>query len=89
LLFPRQLRFPNVLRSTFKRDYTGYSSSYVHIYISASDTREFIQVSSGVLDATMLVYGSRSRQNMENSKRELSDHLPVWAVFRVTLPDDD
>jgi len=76
-------------KSTFKNDLSGYSSSYDHIYISESDTKEFIQGSCGVLDTTTLVYGSRSTENMRRSKQELSDHLPVWAVFNVALPDDD
>ncbi|MEW5902440.1 MAG: endonuclease/exonuclease/phosphatase family protein [Acidobacteriota bacterium] len=76
-------------KSTFKSDYSGYSSPYDHIYISESDTREFIQGSSGVLDTTRLVYGSGSAENMKKSKQELSDHLPVWAVFNVSLSDDD
>jgi endonuclease/exonuclease/phosphatase family metal-dependent hydrolase len=75
--------------STFKNDLSGYSSSYDHIYISEADTKEFIQGSSGVLDTTTLVYESRCKENMKRSKEELSDHLPVWAVFNVTLPDDD
>lgn len=76
-------------KSTFKNDFSGYSSSYDHIYISESDTKEFIQGSCGVLDTTTLFYGSKSADNMRRSKQELSDHLPVWAVFNVALPDDD
>lgn len=75
--------------STFKSNYTGYASSYDHIYISEADTKEFIQGSSGILDVTKVVYGNNSTANMKNSKQELSDHLPVWAVFNVTLDDDD
>lgn len=76
-------------KSTFKSDYSGYSSSYDHIYISPSDTTEFLTGQSGVLDATALVYGDNSVASMKKSKQELSDHLPVWAVFDVTQPDDD
>jgi hypothetical protein len=75
--------------STFKNDCTGYLSSYDHIYINEPNTIEFIQGQCAVLDATKLVYGDNSRANMEKSKSELSDHLPVWAVFDVTKPDDD
>jgi endonuclease/exonuclease/phosphatase family metal-dependent hydrolase len=79
---------PNA-KSTFKQDFSGYASSYDHIYISSSDTSEYIDGKCSLLDATVLVYGDRSIGNMENSKRELSDHLPVWAAFDVTNVDDD
>ena len=79
---------PNA-KSTFKQDYSGYSSSYDHIYISSSDTSEFINGQCALLDATVLVYGDRSSAHMEDSKAELSDHLPVWAAFNVTQGDDD
>jgi endonuclease/exonuclease/phosphatase family metal-dependent hydrolase len=79
---------PNA-KSTFKSNDTGYSSSYDHIYISPTDTHEFISGQCKVLDATALVYGSDSTENMTKSKEELSDHLPVGAVFDVNGPDDD
>lgn len=79
---------PNA-RSTFRNDYSEYSSAYDHIYISLVDTVEFIQGQSAILDATVLVYGDRTIPNMKLSKHELSDHLPVWAAFDVTKPDDD
>jgi len=78
---------PNV-PSTFKGDGSGYSSSYDHIYISRAHTTEFTG-QAGVLDATALVYGQKTPKNMNASMGELSDHLPVWAVFSVTAPDDD
>ena len=76
-------------KSTFKTDYSDYSSAYDHIYISESDTTEFLLNQSGILDATKLVYGDKSVANMKKSKSELSDHLPVWAVFDVSQNDDD
>jgi hypothetical protein len=79
---------PNV-PSTFKAHFSGYGSSYDHIYISEQDTFEYSANTSDVLDTTVLVYGSRSLANMTRSKGELSDHLPVFAVFTVTGPDDD
>ena len=36
-----------------------------------------------------MAYGNNSTANMKKSKRELSDHLPVFAVFTVSGPDDD
>ena len=79
---------PNA-KSTFKSDNTGYASSYDHIYISLTDTGEFLSGQCRVLDATALVYGDNSTENMARSKVELSDHLPVWALFDVSGPDDD
>ena len=76
-------------KSTFKNNYSGYSSSYDHIYINEPNTVEFIQGQCAVLDATKLVYGNNSIANMQSSKSELSDHLPVWAAFDVTKEDDD
>jgi endonuclease/exonuclease/phosphatase family metal-dependent hydrolase len=75
--------------STFKNDCTAYLSSYDHIYIAEPNTMEFIPGQCAVLDATKLVYGDNSQANMELSKSELSDHLPVWAIFDITKPDDD
>jgi hypothetical protein len=79
---------PNA-KSTFKNDNSGYSSSYDHIYISPTDTKEFIPGQCKILDSTQLVYGDDSTEDMANSKAELSDHLPVCTVFNVTQPDDD
>lgn len=79
---------PNA-KSTFKGDFSGYNSSYDHIYLSPVNTVEFLQNESAVLDATLLIYGDDSASNMELSQTELSDHLPVWAVFDVSKADDD
>lgn len=79
---------PNA-KSTFKTDGSGYASSYDHIFISSTNTVEFIQGQSAVLDATKLVFGNNQPANMLKSKDELSDHLPVWAIFQTTQQDDD
>jgi endonuclease/exonuclease/phosphatase family metal-dependent hydrolase len=76
-------------KSTFKKDYSGYASSYDHMYISADDTPEYIPNSCKILDATMIVFGDDSKANMKLSKKELSDHLPIYAVFKVSQADDD
>jgi endonuclease/exonuclease/phosphatase family metal-dependent hydrolase len=76
-------------KSTFKTDGSGYASSYDHIYISETDTAEFIQGQCALLDATKYIFGDNSTDHMKKSRKELSDHLPVWAVFDVTAPDDD
>ncbi len=75
--------------STFKSDFTDYANSYDHIFISEADTQEFLESQSAVLDVTRVIYGSNSEENMEKSKSELSDHLPVWAVFSTVIQDDD
>ena len=66
-----------------------YSSSYDHIYISKNDTTEFISGQSKVLDATKLIYSNKTERNLKRSKKELSDHMPVWATFVVSREDDD
>jgi len=76
-------------KSTFKRDYSGYASSYDHIYVPAGETGEYIAGSCQTLDVTDLLYGNTSKASMKKSKSELSDHLPVWAAFDVTRADDD
>ena len=76
-------------KSTFKSNYSGYASSYDHIFISDSDTQEYISPQSAVLDVTRIIYGNNSVENMKKSKSELSDHLPIWAVFNTSMPDDD
>ena len=76
-------------KSTFKRNLRGYASSYDHIYVFDGETTEYEADSCDTLDVTKLVYGSNSVANMRKSKRELSDHLPVFAIFDVTQADDD
>lgn len=74
-------------KTTFKRDYSDYASSYDHIYITNTVLEDYKNKSS-VIDVTKLIYGSNSESNMEKSKKELSDHLPVWAIFKRNVPDD-
>jgi len=52
-------------KSTFKSDYTDCSSVYDHIYISESDTTEFLTGQSRVSDAMKLVDSSNSISNMK------------------------
>ena len=75
-------------KTTFKKDLSAYANSYDHIYVISGETDEFTG-ESGVLDATKVVYGSTTKANMKKSKKELSDHLPVWAVFDTSGADDD
>ncbi len=76
-------------KSTFKEDGSGYSSAYDHMYLVGTETTEYVAAPCHVLDATKVVYGSTTTAKMRQSKRELSDHLPLFAVFSVTGPDDD
>ncbi len=90
----RQIDFEQVddnPKTTFKSNYSGYASAYDHIFLSrehTSDT-EYVDGSAQALDVTRLIYGSNSKRNMKKSKKKLSDHLPVFAVFRTNLEDDD
>ena len=76
-------------KSTFKADYSDYASSYDHMYIDSTETTEYVTGSCQTMDATEIVYGDNSEASMQASKRELSDHLPVWAEFKVAGADDD
>jgi deoxyribonuclease-1-like protein len=74
--------------TTFKRDFSGYSNDYDRIYISTSVAHEHTG-KGGTVDVTKLIYGDNSSQSMKKSKKELSDHLPVWAEFSIVKDDDD
>lgn len=76
-------------KTTFKSNNTGYANSYDHIYISESHTSEYIAGSAAAIDTTKIIYGDNSVSSMAASKKELSDHLPVIAVFDVSGQDDD
>ncbi len=76
-------------KSTFKRDYSDYANPYDHIYINLSETVEYVDGSCRLMDATKVIYGATGFDEMRASKRELSDHLPVWAEFRTDGQDDD
>lgn len=77
--------------STFKTDGSGFASAYDHIFVGRSgETRsQLVPGECETLDVCRLVYGDNSALNMRKARRELSDHLPVFAVFRVDAEDDD
>lgn len=78
-------------KSTFKTDGSGFASSYDHIFVGKTG-KTADQLENGAcdsLDVCNLVYGNNSPTNMRKARRELSDHLPVFAVFRTDDPDDD
>lgn len=77
-------------KTTFKADYSDYASAYDHFLISKKFTLDsYVKNSCLAFDATKYIYGNKSRSSMRKSKSELSDHLPVFAVFKTNLDDDD
>ena len=75
--------------TTFKNDYSAYASAYDHLYISTSNTKEYMEGSANAFDVTNYIYGNNSAASMKKSKSELSDHLPIFGVFKTNLKDDD
>jgi len=76
-------------KSTFKTDGSGWASSYDHMLSAKIWTSEYVEGSCNTLDVTKVVYGDNEPINMRKARRELSDHLPVFAVFDVSGEDDD
>lgn len=75
--------------TTFKNDYSAYASAYDHLYISLTNTIEYITGSANAFDVTNYIYGNNSAASMKKSKSELSDHLPVFGVYKTNGKDDD
>lgn len=75
-------------KSTFKRDGSGWASSYDHMFVGPGTT-EYEEDTCDTLDVTRVVFGDNLPMNMRKARRELSDHLPIFAVFDVSGPDDD
>ncbi len=78
-------------RSTIRRVGSGYTNSrYDHIYApEGTFNREFVANSSNTVDVIRLVFGNVNQTNTRRARSELSDHLPIFAVFDVSLQDDD
>ena len=76
-------------KTTFSGNGESYVSAYDHIYANPFLTKEYVAESANALDVTRVVYGDNSQASMAAAKRELSDHLPVFAVFRTDQADDD
>lgn len=72
-------------KSTFKSDGSGFSSSYDHMYIGDDMKTTFAQLvgKAQSLDTSIIAYGDNSQQNMQRARKELSDHLPIFAVFKT------
>lgn len=76
-------------KSTFKTNGSGFASAYDHMFVLEDETTEFVPNSCNTLDVCKLVYGNNEAASMKKARRELSDHLPVFSVFRVDGEDDD
>jgi len=72
-------------KSTFKADGTGYASSYDHIYVGDDLKTTFARLigKAQTLDTSFIAYGDNTPQNMQRARKELSDHVPVFAVFKT------
>jgi deoxyribonuclease-1-like protein len=75
---------PANTRTTLKGSGEGFSSSYDHIYVNKVATTE----RTGKAGAYDFVFG-QGYTSTQTAKKELSDHLPVWAQFKTDGPDDD
>jgi deoxyribonuclease-1-like protein len=75
--------------TTFKNDYSAYASAYDHLYLSLNYTKEYIEGSANAFDVTNYIYGNNTPASMKKSKSELSDHLPIFGVYKTNLKDDD
>lgn len=76
-------------KSTFKSNNQGYANSYEHMFVFDGETTEYLAGTCHTLDTTKIIYGNNSKASMAASKKELSDHLPIFAIFNVSGPDDD
>ena len=75
---------PNNTKTTLKGSGEGFSSSYDHIFVHKEATKE----RTGKAGAYNFVLG-QGFTSTQTAKKELSDHLPVWAQFKTDGPDDD
>lgn len=76
-------------KSTYRTDGTGFSSSYDHIYVLEDETSEYVPDSCNTLHTAIVAYGNDDPEAMKKARSKLSDHLPVFAVFKVNGEDDD
>ena len=76
----------NNAKSTFKTDGSGFASAYDHLLIGDIGKTTGLRQRgvSTTLDVCHLIYGDNEPGNMILARRELSDHLPVFAEFTVT-----
>lgn len=75
---------PMGAKTTLKGSGEGFSSWYDHIYVDSQATKEATRKGNAYDFVEGLGYSAT-----QTAKKELSDHLPVWAEFRVDGEDDD
>jgi exonuclease III len=82
---------PNVInllsantKTTLKGTGEGFSAWYDYIYVDSTATVE----ATGNADAYDFIAGLGFTSTQE-ARKEISDHLPVWAEFRTDSTDDD
>ncbi|MBI4427515.1 MAG: endonuclease/exonuclease/phosphatase family protein [Ignavibacteriales bacterium] len=71
-------------KTTFKSTSEGFASWYDHIFIDSEATKE----ATGKGNAYDLSEGLGYTSSLD-ARKEISDHLPVWAEFRIDGEDDD
>ncbi len=71
--------------STFKADGSGFKSAYDHLYVGkeGKSTAARLIGECTSLDTCHVVYGDNAPSNMQLARTELSDHLPVFAEFKL------
>ncbi len=75
---------PAGTKTTLKESGEGFSSGYDHLYVNTQATREGTGKGSAYDFVAGLGY-----TDTQQARSEISDHLPVWAEFRIDGPDDD
>ena len=75
---------PQGTLTTLRGSGQGFASSYDHNFVQQNHTQE----ATGNGGAYDFVAGL-GYTDTQAAKRDLSDHLPVWAEFRIDGPDDD
>lgn len=75
---------PAGAKTTLKATGQGFASSYDHVFVQ----RQYTQEATGQGGAYDFVAGLGYTDTQE-ARREISDHLPVWAEFRIDGPDHD
>ena len=70
--------------TTLKGKGEGFSAWYDHIYVDRNATKEATG-KGNALDFMKDLGYTKTQQ----AKKEISDHVPVWAEFRVDGQDDD
>lgn len=76
-------------KTTFKLDGEGFASSYDHMLVPKGQATEYIADSCRALNVVKIAYDEENPMTRRMARRELSDHLPVFAIFDVSGDQDD